>query len=420
MQFRSLSRIFLPGLVAMLLAPGCGGSDSGDSGTTTVSGLQVGPWRATLEVPGGELPFGMTVQTGSDGPIVHLVNGAEKAQIREVSLEGDRWRFHLPAYNSTINAALEAGALHGTLTLVKRDGIEQVIPFSAVPANAATVPEREAPAIDLNGRWEALFFEDYGTSQAVGEFQQGGAALTGTFLTPTGDYRYLAGHVEGRTFQLSCFDGAHAFLFKGRVEADGSLAGDFWSGTAWHETWIAERNELAELPDPESITELRDGHDRFTFDFRDVNGKRVTSGDRRFQGKVTIVAIGGSWCPNCHDAAAYLSQIYRSHSAAGLEVVGLMYEHYLDFERASTQVKHFAAKYNIDYPLLVAGYSDKSEAASTLPALSDIKAYPTLVVIDRQGEVRRIYTGFTGPGTGRHYHEFVREFTGFIEGLLDR
>jgi peroxiredoxin len=420
MQFRSFSRFLLATVAALSVAAGCGGSDTGDSAPASTHTLQAGLWRAVVILPGGELPFGLSVQTTADGPTVHLVNGAEKVHIREVSADGTRWRFRLPAFNSTIDATLEDGELLGTLTLIKRDGVEQVMPFSAVPAAAVRIPPRAVPAVDITGRWEVLFFEDLGTTQAVGEFQQGGAALTGTFLTPTGDYRYLAGHVEGRDFQLSCFDGAHAFLFKGRVEADGSIAGDFWSGTAWHETWMAERNELAALPDPESITRLRNAGDRFTFDFVDMDGTRVSDRDSRFQGKVVIVAIEGSWCPNCHDAAAYLSQLYKSHHAAGLEIVGLMYEHYPDFERASTQVRHFARKHRIDYPLLVAGYSDKADAAGTLPALSEVVAYPTLVVIGREGDVRRIHTGFTGPGTGHHYHDFVREFTGFIEGLLDQ
>ena len=83
------------------------------------------------------------------------------------------------------------------------------------------------------------------------------------------------------------------------------------------------------------------------------------------------------------------------------------------------QVQHLAEKFGIEYPRLIAGYSDKGEAARTLAALDRVVAVPTMIVIDRRGAVRRIHTGFTGPGTGDHYDTFRREFTQFIEELLD-
>jgi hypothetical protein len=45
-------------------------------------------------------------------------------------------------------------------------------------------------------------------------------------------------------------------------------------------------------------------------------------------------------------------------------------------------------------------------------------SFPTTIFIDRSGKVRRIHTGFTGPGTGEHYHQFVKEFNVFMSELL--
>ena len=66
--------------------------------------------------------------------------------------------------------------------------------------------------------------------------------VTGTFLTETGDYRYLEGVVDGDSLKLSCFDGSHAFLFHAALDQD-SFRGRFWSGTHWDRA-------LGRVPEP--------------------------------------------------------------------------------------------------------------------------------------------------------------------------
>jgi peroxiredoxin len=280
-------------------------------------------------------------------------------------------------------------------------------------------PADDPPDVNVSGDWGVAFTDDEGnTSEAIGEFVQDGTKLHGTFRTPTGDYRFLAGEVHGQTMYLSCFDGGHAFLFKAVLYDEDTLEGDFWSGTAWHERWTGLRNEYIDLPDPNQLTYLKDGYDRFDFTFPDLNGRDVSLSDDVFRGKVVIVAVAGSWCPNCHDEAAFLSEYYRENRERGVEVVSLMYEHFKDFERAARQIERFRSRYDITYRTLFAGYSDKKAAAETLPMLNHVLAYPTTIFIDREGEVRRIHTGFDGPGTGEHFEKFKADFTAYVDELL--
>jgi hypothetical protein len=51
--------------------------------------------------------------------------------------------------------------------------------------------------------------------------------------------------------------------------------------------------------------------------------------------------------------------------------------------------------------------------------LNRVLGFPTTIFIDREGEVRKIHTGFSGPGTGVHYEMFVEEFNTFMNELLD-
>ena len=109
------------------------------------------------------------------------------------------------------------------------------------------------------------------------------------------------------------------------------------------------------------------------------------------------MALAGSWCPNCHDEAAFLAPLYREYRAKGLEIVSLMFEHFGDFPRAAAATQRFRQHYGIEYTTLIAGISDKDEAAKKLPMLDRVYAFPTTIFIDRKGVVRKIHTGFSGP-----------------------
>jgi peroxiredoxin len=196
------------------------------------------------------------------------------------------------------------------------------------------------------------------------------------------------------------------------------LLGDYWSGTRWHESWRAHRNFDASLPDPYSLTYLKEGYDRLSFTFPDLQGRPVSLSDDKYRGKVVLVTLSGTWCPNCADEVAFLARYFRDKHEQGLEIITLLYEHFEDFARAALQGRLLREQYGIGYDLLVAGTSDKVQASATLPMLNQVLAFPTMIVIDRSGRVRRIHTGFSGPGTGAHFTQFVAEFSALMDQLL--
>lgn len=377
-----------------------------------------GPWRAVIDLPGGALPFQFEVTGASGQWQATVINGQERIPVPEFRLTADELRIAFPAFNTWIEARRHGTGYRGELTLVKRGGKQQKMPFRAEhgPRHRFVSDPASQPAA-VAGRWAVRFVDDDGESSiAVAEFVQQGTALEGTFLTPTGDYRFLSGDVDGERIYLSTFDGAHAFLFSATLTPAGELQGDFWSGTQWHESWTARRDPDAALPDANSMT--RFVGDRVAFAFPDVNGDIVTFEDPRFAGKVVLITLAGSWCPNCHDEAAFMAPFYEQYRERGLEVVGLMFEHLDDFSEAAQQVRAFRDKFDIGYPLLVAGSSDKSRAGQVMPMLDRVYAFPTTIFVDRNGTVRRVHTGWNGPGTGKHYEELVADLTATVENLL--
>jgi thiol-disulfide isomerase/thioredoxin len=416
-----IGRICFLALAATIL--GC--APKGPGGVP-LEGVNPGTYRAVLEVPGGDLPFELDLTRNGLIWVGYLVNGEEKLKLTEITVKGSHIDIKMPGYQNRLTADATADGLAGEIVLDKLGGKDQHVPFRAQFGKTYRFfpPPVEEPSptnatVNVAGRWAVTFSEDDGkTEAAVGEFSQSGDTVTGTFLTDTGDHRFLAGQIRGNELYLSTFDGAHAFLYKAALDGSGVLAGDFWSGTSYHERWTAKRDASAALPDAYSLTTMRSGTSSFDFAFPDLNGHTVTSKDPQFKGKVLVVALAGSWCPNCHDEAAFLAPLYREYRGKGLEIVSLMFEHFGDFDRAAAATNRFRAHYGIEYTTLIAGISDKDDAAKRLPALDRVYAFPTTIFIDRKGHVRKIHTGFSGPATGEHYTQFVAEFKSTLDQLL--
>ena len=396
-------------------------ASSGQGATQPLAQTEVpaGRYRVVLQLPGGELPFGLDLARVGNRWEGHLLNGKERLKLDEVTVTGPHLVIKMPGYENRLVADAANGRLEGELVLDKLGGRDQHIPVRAELGPTYRFFAKPDGKARIAGRWAVTFTQDDGKSEvAVGEFSQINDVVTGTFLTETGDHRFLAGQIHGNELYLSTFDGAHAFLYKAALSGDGTLAGDYWSGTAYHERWSAVRDAKAALRDAYSLTGLQAGTKKLEFAFPDLSGRQVASGDAMFRNKVLVVALAGSWCPNCHDEAAFLAPYYDANRGRGLEVVSLMFEHFGDLERATAATQRFRQHYGINYTTLIAGISDKDDAAKKLPSLDRVYAFPTLIFIDRKGLVRKIHTGFSGPATGEHYERFVDEFKHTLDQLL--
>ena len=234
--------------------------------------------------------------------------------------------------------------LEGAVTLIKAGGKEQVIPFQAklgehVPLLRRS-PRPTTPMSTAPGKRRSPNDEGE-TSQAILLLEQSHDRVTGSVMTPTGDHRFLEGQVRGDELQLSTFAGGLAYLYKLKVGANGELDGDYWQGLASHEKVAARRNDAATLEGAGKQTTLRDAKQRFDFTFPDVDGKPVSLSDPQFRGKVVLVTLGGTWCPNCHDEAQFLVPFYREYRERGFEIVALMFERHGEFEKAARAVRNY-------------------------------------------------------------------------------
>ncbi|MCB9398055.1 MAG: TlpA family protein disulfide reductase [Acidobacteria bacterium] len=382
-------------------------------------------WHAEFASPGGPLPFELVV-LDTQPRRAYVRNADEQVYFDEVQFDpaNQQWLFRFGAYDSEIQAVQAGNQMTGKWVKRTSASTWTSLPFSAqrMLQPRARFAEPNASSVagsPLAERYRVTFHHvEEGDSSAIFEVYQDQPRLIGTFLTPTGDYRFLEGKHYGNQLFLSCFDGGHAFLFTATQVGD-QLQGDFWSSDKWHETWQAEPDAKAQLEDDMGMTHLRRDDPYFPFSFPDLEGNVCSDSDPAFQNKVRVISLFGSWCPNCNDEHRFLSELDQKYRKRGLAIIGIGFEVTGDPERDRQALTKFKKRIGLEYPLLLAGAKDKSLATEVIGNLDRIRAYPTTLFIDRAGKVRAIHSGFSGPGTGSHYRELQNRFTHLIEQLLN-
>jgi len=249
---------------------------------------------------------------------------------------------------------------------------------------------------------------------------QNGNDLTASILRVDGDTGALTGGWQDGKFVVSHFDGSRPAVWSITPQADGTISVDQGSGRGGG-TILAIRPEevkakgLAEPTDPNAFTSVKDATQPFPFSFPDLDGKIVSSTDARFQGKVVLINITGSWCPNCHDEAPFLAEVYNKYRSKGLEIVALSFEE-ADQVANPTRLRAFIKQNGIKYTVLLGG--ETNSAKEKLTQAQNWNAWPTTFFVGRDGLVKGVHAGFPSPGSGVLYEKEKKEFVERVEALL--
>jgi thiol-disulfide isomerase/thioredoxin len=203
------------------------------------------------------------------------------------------------------------------------------------------------------------------------------------------------------------------------MSADSIIDGSFYSGKHWSEPWDARKDENAGLHDPDSLTYIVPGSGAFGFSAKNMQGDPVLFGADQFKEKLTVVQLFGSWCPNCADESRWLSEVYNKYNSQGLQVIPVAFERGDDFEAQKQGVQRLWKSLEMPYQPFIGGRANKGEASQVFPMLNKVMSYPTAIIIDKKGEVRKIHTGFYGPGTGKYYHHHTERLELFLRQLLE-
>ncbi len=375
----------------------------------------------------GQLPFNFEVIYDTPDSF-HIVihNGKERIVVNDIRMGVDRRvardtiYIDFPIYDSHITAQYEEDAIEGWW--VVRNRKDYKIQFKALHGqNYRFFQTPEPPAANLTGRWDCMFeIETDHPTRAIGDFVQEGNNITGTFMSNTGDDRYLEGVVNGDRLHLSVFDGSHAYLYEAKI-VNGQLSGIYRSGIHFKTYWEGKRSdtiEIADLGDPLALTQMKTD-EPFSLALPAPDGTTIDINKGEYAGKPKIIQVMGTWCPNCRDETTYLLEYLQKNPNPGFNILGVAFERHTEIPKALEALKTYKAKMKIPYPIVYGGSNDKNKASEVLPMLNKVVAYPTMIFLDANNKVVAIHTGFAGPATSG-YEDFKTEFETLVQKMKSK
>ena len=393
----------------------------------------VGLWDGVIQSRAGAVEFKIELQKQPDGSLkATLINATDRQPFSSAEWHDGTLTLRMNYYDGTMTLHPVATGMEGEYSRLTSKGMVH-IPLALTPHTQPTIGTAwTGPS--LTGDWVFTWPSETGAEKkTLASFQQqkdtngpGQVAATGTIQPVSGDTGLLHGDVSALPdskphFHLSRFDGIHVIAIDGEFQSDGSLKGQ-QGGIKALEDFTAVRSTNASAANPnalaETLTHVKDPNEPFRFSGIDQSGKAVDQDSPEFKGKPLIVDIMGTWCPNCHDEAPVLEKLYAKYHNEGLVVVGLSYEYVDDTPRNLKQIAIYREKFGITFPLLLAGTTDPGQIAKTLPQLVGFGAFPTSIFIDRDGHVRQILAGFSGPSTGPNYLEVQKRMDELTQEIV--
>ncbi len=393
-------------LLALVLSPSRAGAQS----PASLAGL----WDATVTVTGGlEIPFRLEISGSGSSIKGSFFNGDDKVTSTTGQLENGSLVLSFDEYGTKLEATVKDGRLEGQYTRGTRGA---PYPFQARRFVPTPVGDTNIPSIA--GVWNVQVGK---SSKGEAAWQlivrQSGAEASAAILRVDGDTGTLTGTYRDGKFVLSHFSGARPLRLELTPGADGTLAvvqnnDNPFTAVRMEE---AKAKGLPAPSDPSRFTSVKDPTEPFRFSFPGLDGKLVSNTDPRFQGKVVIVSISGSWCPNCHDEAPFLAELYKKYRKQGLEIVSLSFEEEAQLKNP-VRLRAFMKRYNIDYTVLLPG--EPRQLNELVPQGVNLSSFPTSFLLGRDGRVRGAHAGFPGKASGKFHTEAKEEMTAQVERLL--
>jgi thiol-disulfide isomerase/thioredoxin len=382
-----------------------------------------GVWDARIHVNAIDVPFEFGVAVKGDQASGWFFNGDEKILSSSGSFSDGHLVLQFGSYGKKVDVKLtEDGKLDGVYMPTTEGSPVKPVAFHAQRATTEhAIAAGAHPSIA--GQWLLPTQSEKSGEQAWRlVIREKGPEVSAAILRVDGDTGALTGRWQDGKLLLSHFDGARPALIEVRPGDNGTLRLTLHNSNGTDVPLVAYRQADAKakgLPapaDPADHTGVKNPNEPLQFSFPDLAGQTVSNTDSRFHGKVVLIDISGSWCPNCHDEAPFLQAMYRKYHSQGLEIVTL------NFEDSPAQLAHpdrlraFIKDFGIEYIVLQAGTTDQLH--DKLPQAVNLDAYPTTFFIGRDGLVKGAHAGFAAPVTGDYNAELKKSFAAKIERLL--
>ncbi|MCC6815940.1 MAG: TlpA family protein disulfide reductase [Saprospiraceae bacterium] len=365
------------------------------------------------------IPFNFEVVYISDSTFyIELINGHERIRFDSITkghdykTGNDTMVINLYPYATQIKCIYENSKLSGEFIVL--DKVNYSIPFQAEYGKNYRFNKLPRKSIEnISGSWQAIFAKDSSDQfDAVGEFQQEGNKVVGTFRTESGDFRYLEGSLDSNLLQLSCFDGSHAFLFEAELE-NGELRGLYYSGKHYKTTWVAKRTNSPDLVSLDLLTKIISS-DPLRFNLPNTENQIITLQDSIYINKPKVLQISGTWCPNCRDETEFILDYLNKNPKTECQFISISFERKIENNKGIERIKSYKDVMKIPYEILLGGRANRDSASLLFPQIDGLKAFPTMLFLDRNNRIIKTHTGFDGPASSK-FDSFKLEFENTLQ-----
>lgn len=135
--------------------------------------------------------------------------------------------------------------------------------------------------------------------------------------------------------------------------------------------------------------------------FRTTDGQSVSLSQLR--GQIVVLSFGGTWVPIEAKELPALQKVAERYTPRGVKVF------WVSINSSREGARNYISDENLQAFALKNGFRDKVLRDADLEAYRafNLDAIPTVIIIDRQGNVAKKYVGF-GTDPGESYNEIIR------------
>lgn len=371
-----------------------------------------GQWQLDIKLQGDSLPVVVEL-TQSDKQISgHLYNSTEVLTLQGM-VEDQTARLNIGPHYAKLELKRDGDQIKGQWIRTNKENYKVALTGSQTAKKYLFKPyESIASKHQVDGQWRVSMGKD---REGLAYFEQRGARVFGSVITPTGDYRYLDGFIQGNKLQLHGFDGVFAFIFKLDI-SDKKLSGEMLAGKNSRLQFVATRDEHFKLIDPNQMTKLVSTQP-VKFSGVDIFGQNHTLEKIH---KPKIIQLFGSWCPNCIDETKFFIKWRKDHPklAKKIQFIALAFENFSNEKLAIKALKKIHQKLLMDYPIVLVDYLKQKHPEDILP-IDKGRAFPTTIFLDKNNQVIKIHTGFAGQATGPFFKLFEQDFDQTVKQAID-
>ena len=212
-------------------------------------------------------------------------------------------------------------------------------------------------------------------------FTDAGGKIVPVYVVGVVRDRWPAGTIDGAQLQMYYIDEKTFAVYRSTIHADPPAVAIAYTFVKWDQsepdTLFAftppdSAHEAPSLPGSSAQTDTMIGMAAPDFTLPDTAGKPVSLSALR--GKVVLLDFWASWCGPCREAMPQIEKLQSDFGNQGLVVLGL------NSGESAEHVAQFAKQQGYTITLLIGAEPDTT-------AKYFLSAYPTTLLIDRQGRI---------------------------------